>query len=60
MGNNFPAVYDNGFYNTAVRRCSGAAPTIPSSCDDIGIGATIGPLQSAALVFALLPITAAM
>ncbi len=40
MGNNLTAVYDNGFYNTAVTRCAG---NIAGACDDIGIGATIGP-----------------
>lgn len=44
MGNNFPAVYDNGFYNTGVTRCgSKGFPAAP--CDDFGIGATIGPLN---------------
>src|SRR3989442_7490549 len=41
MGDNNVAVYDNGFYNTAVRRCVGLA----APCDDVGIGATIGPLN---------------
>jgi cytochrome c peroxidase len=41
MGDNNVAVYDNGFYNTAVRRCVGLA----SPCDDVGLGATIGPLN---------------
>ncbi|HET9837585.1 MAG TPA: cytochrome c peroxidase [Candidatus Angelobacter sp.] len=40
MGNDLTAVYDNGFYNTAVTRCAG---NIAGACDDIGIGATIGP-----------------
>jgi cytochrome c peroxidase len=40
MGNDQVAVYDNGFYNTAVTRCAG---NIDGSCDDIGVGATIGP-----------------
>ncbi len=40
MGNDQVAVYDNGFYNTAVTRCAG---NIDGACDDIGIGATIGP-----------------
>src|SRR4029077_7230554 len=35
MENDRVAVYDNGFYNTAVR------PTT----DDLGVGATIGPLN---------------
>jgi len=41
MGDNTVAVYDNGFYNTAVRRCAGLA----GPCDDVGVGATIGPLN---------------
>src|SRR3989442_189623 len=41
MGDNNVAVYDNGFYNTAVRRCVALA----GPCDDVGIGATIGPLN---------------
>jgi len=41
MGNDRVAVYDNGFYNTAVTRCAGLA----GPCDDVGIGATIGPLN---------------
>lgn len=41
MGNDRVAVYDNGFYNTAVTRCAGQA----GPCDDVGIGATIGPLN---------------
>lgn len=41
MGDNVVAVYDNGFYNTAVRRCAGLA----GPCDDVGVGATIGPLN---------------
>jgi cytochrome c peroxidase len=40
MGDDQVAVYDNGFYNTAVTRCAG---NIDGSCDDIGVGATIGP-----------------
>ncbi len=40
MGNSAIAVYDNGFYNTGVRRCAG----LQGPCDDVGIGATIGPL----------------
>ena len=40
MGNKEQAVYDEGFYNTAVRRCK-----IGEVCDDQGIGATIGPLN---------------
>src|SRR5262249_34030916 len=47
MGDDNIAVYDNGFYNTAVTICrgnvGGAPPT--SACNDIGIGATIGPLN---------------
>jgi len=44
MGNDFPAVYDNGFYNTGLTRCgSKGFPAAP--CDDFGIGATIGPLN---------------
>src|SRR5262249_157186 len=47
MGDDNTAVYDNGFYNTAVTICrgnvGGAPPT--SACNDIGIGATIGPLN---------------
>jgi len=39
MGNDQGAVYDNGFYNTGVRRCAGLA----GPCDDVGIGASIGP-----------------
>src|SRR5262249_52194030 len=35
MGNDRVALYDNGHYNTAVRRTS----------DDVGLGATIGPRQ---------------
>src|SRR5258706_16346691 len=41
MGDEAVAVYDNGFYNTAVRRCAGLA----GPCDDVGVGATIGPLN---------------
>jgi cytochrome c peroxidase len=41
MGNNQVAVYDNGFYNTGVRMCAG----LNGPCDDVGIGATIGPLN---------------
>ena len=37
------AHYDDGFYNTAVRRCLDQAAG-PALCDDVGIGATIGPL----------------
>src|SRR5215831_5583478 len=40
MGNGKLAVYDTGFYNIGVRRCLGS-----SECDDIGVGATIGPLN---------------
>jgi cytochrome c peroxidase len=44
MGDLANAHYDDGFYNTAVRRCldqsAGAA-----ACDDVAIGATIGPLN---------------
>jgi cytochrome c peroxidase len=40
MGDDQVAVYDNGFYNTAVTRCAG---NIDGACDDIGLGATIGP-----------------
>src|SRR5262245_33500952 len=39
MGDDQVAVYDNGFYNSAVTGCG------PGRCDDIGIGATIGPLN---------------
>jgi cytochrome c peroxidase len=40
------AAYDNGFYNTAVRRCDDGSGIDPSLlCDDAGIGATIGPLN---------------
>ena len=39
MGDDNVAVYDNGFYNTAVNRCAGLA----GPCDDVGLGATIGP-----------------
>jgi cytochrome c peroxidase len=44
MGDGGNANYDDGFYNTAVRRCldQGAGP---AACDDAGIGATIGPLN---------------
>jgi cytochrome c peroxidase len=35
------ALIDTGFFNTAVRRCSSA-----TSCDDLGISATIGPLNA--------------
>jgi len=41
MGDGGTAVYDEGFYNTAVRSC-GSVSTGP--CDDAGLGATIGPL----------------
>jgi len=41
MGDEAVAVYDNGFYNAAVRRCAGLA----GPCDDVGVGATIGPLN---------------
>jgi len=41
MGDDNVAVYDNGFYNTAVRRCAG----LDGPCDDVGVGATIGPLN---------------
>ena len=39
MGNEQAAVYDDGFYNTAVRLCRALA----GPCDDVGVGATIGP-----------------
>jgi len=35
------ATHDNGFYNTGVRVCGG----LNGPCDDVGIGATIGPLN---------------
>jgi len=40
MGDGGIAVYDNGFYNTGVRSCSGG---LAGPCDDVGLGATIGP-----------------
>ena len=51
MGNGSLAVYDTGVYNTAVRRCLDQKATIAATgqpgaaCDDVGIGATIGPLN---------------
>ncbi len=40
LGDGSLALIDTGFFNNAVRRCSSA-----QSCDDRGIGATIGPLN---------------
>ncbi len=46
MGNGECAVYDNGFYNTAVRQCVGDIHgNVNGVCDDAGIGTTIGPLD---------------
>ncbi len=41
LGDGSLALIDTGFFNTAVRPCSSA-----TSCDDLGIGSTIGPLNS--------------
>ncbi len=41
MGDDGIAVYDTGFYNTAVTRCAGQA----GPCDDLGVGAKDGPLS---------------
>ncbi|MBS1138044.1 MAG: Di-heme cytochrome c peroxidase [Proteobacteria bacterium] len=44
MGDLGNAHYDDGFYNIAVRRCLDQTAG-PAACDDVGIGATIGPLN---------------
>jgi hypothetical protein len=41
MGDGNFAVYDNGFYNTGMRPCAG----LQGPCDDLGVGASIGPLN---------------
>ncbi|HEX6827370.1 MAG TPA: cytochrome c peroxidase, partial [Burkholderiales bacterium] len=38
------AQYDDGYYNIAVRRCLDQKAG-PAACDDVGVGATIGPLD---------------
>ena len=44
MGDGNIAVYDNGFYNTGTRRCAGLQTNgTQGLCDDLGLGATIGP-----------------
>src|SRR5437879_1448919 len=46
MGDGNFAVYDNGFYNTGMRPCTGLQPNgQQGSCDDLGVGASIGPLN---------------
>src|SRR2546422_1008295 len=46
MGDGNFAVYDNGFYNTGMRPCAGLQPNgQQGSCDDLGVGASIGPLN---------------
>jgi cytochrome c peroxidase len=46
MGNDGIAVYDNGFYNTGNTPCAGLqADSTQGRCDDLGLGATIGPLD---------------
>lgn len=46
MGDGGVAVYDNGFYNTAVRQCVGDIHgNVTGTCDDAGLGTTIGPLN---------------
>jgi cytochrome c peroxidase len=40
MGDANVAVYDHGFYNTSVRQCAQQPGGV---CDDVGVGATIGP-----------------
>lgn len=46
MGDGGVAVYDNGFYNTAVRKCVGDIHgSVTGECDDAGLGTTIGPLN---------------
>jgi cytochrome c peroxidase len=44
MGDGGIAVYDNGFYDVGVRSCAGLqADGVQGPCDDLGLGATIGP-----------------
>jgi len=46
MGNDGIAVYDNGFYNSGNTPCAGLqADDTQGPCDDLGLGATIGPLN---------------
>ncbi|PYU31227.1 MAG: cytochrome C peroxidase [Acidobacteria bacterium] len=46
MGDGNFAVYDNGFYNTGMRPCAGLQPNGQQGlCDDLGVGASIGPLN---------------
>ncbi len=46
MGDGNFAVYDNGFYNTGMRPCAGLQPNGQEGpCDDLGVGASIGPLN---------------
>ena len=46
MGDGKFAAYDNGFYNTGSRPCAGLQPNGQQGpCDDLGVGASIGPLN---------------